>query len=353
MPGKPPVRIWVGTRKGAFVFSSKDRKKWEPAGHFFGGQEVHHVAQDPRDPKRYYAAVGNAWFGPHLHVSSDGGKKWEISEKGLEVKGIVGKFWQVNEKGMELKESPDAPLKRIWHIAPGADDEPGVVYLGADPGVLFRSGDNGANWEMVDGLCNHPTREKWNPGAGGMMVHSIQCLGKGRLIVGISAAGAFRSSDSGKTWEPFNGNVLVSFGPEKFPEVGQCVHKMKAHPQKSRSAFSAESLRHVSRRIQFQKMDGHFQGPAFPIRICSRRSGRGEANAFYNPDRLGGTAICSRRKTARGAHPRRREDLEISHERTAAVERLRPGIAGSHDFGRSRSGRDLFRHVVRHGFLQP
>jgi len=231
MASKTPVRIWVGTRKGAFLFSSKDRKKWESQGPFFSGQEVHHVAQDPRDPKRHYAAVGNAWFGPHLHASADNGKTWKISEKGLEVKGIVGKSWQVTENGMELKETPDASLKRIWHIKPGAADEPGVIYLGGDPGVLFRSGDHGANWDMVDGLCNHPTRAKWNPGAGGMMVHSIECLGNGRLIVGISAAGAFRSRDAGKTWQPFNGNVRQDFAPEKFPEVGQCVHKLKSHPR--------------------------------------------------------------------------------------------------------------------------
>jgi photosystem II stability/assembly factor-like uncharacterized protein len=231
MPGKVPVRIWVGTRKGAFVFSSKDRKKWDSHGPFFAGQEVHHVAQDPRDPKRHYAAVNNAWFGPHLHGSTDNGKTWQVSEKGLELKGVMGKSWEVSEKGMEMKENSEATLKRLWHIAPGADDEPGVVYVGADPGALFRSGDNGTNWEMVMGICNHPTRAKWTPGAGGMMVHSIQCLGKGRVIVGISAAGAFRSTDSGKTWAPFNGNVRTDFQPEKFPEVGQCVHKLKAHPR--------------------------------------------------------------------------------------------------------------------------
>ncbi len=141
MAGKAPVRIWVGTRKGAFVFTSKDRKKWEVGGPFFAGQEVHHVAQDPRDPKRHYAAVGNAWFGPHLHASADRGKTWQLSEKGLECKGILGKMWQVTEKGSEMKEVADAPLKRIWNITPGAADEPGVVYLGGDPGVLFRSGD--------------------------------------------------------------------------------------------------------------------------------------------------------------------------------------------------------------------
>lgn len=214
MARKSSLKIWVGTRKGAFVFSSKDRKKWNFEGPFLSGQEVHHVAQDPRDPKRLYAAAGTAWFGPHLHASEDGGKTWKLSEKGLEVKGI-----------------PEATLKRIWHIAPGAEDEPGVIYLGADPGVLFRSADYGANWEMVTGLSQHATRSKWMPGAGGMTVHSIQCLGQGRLIVGISAAGSFRTSDGGKTWEPFNGGVLADFLPEKYPEVGQCVHKLLAHPR--------------------------------------------------------------------------------------------------------------------------
>jgi len=215
MARESSVTIWVGTRKGAFSFSSRDRKKWDARGPFLTGEEVHHVAQDPRDPGRLYASGGNAWFGPHLYASTDRGKTWKLSENGLALKDFPGA----------------ATLKRIWHIAPGAADEPGVVYVGADPGILFRSPDNGANWELVTGLSLHPTREKWTPGAGGMMVHSIQCLGNGHLIVGISAAGAFRSSDWGKTWQAFNGNVRADFLPNKFPDVGQCVHKLKAHPR--------------------------------------------------------------------------------------------------------------------------
>jgi hypothetical protein len=213
MPRSATVNLWIGTRKGAFCFSSKNRKSWDVAGPFFSGEEVQHVAQDPRDPKRFYAAAGNSWFGPHLYASTNRGKTWKLSENGL-----------------ALKELPGAMLKRFWNITPGAPDEPGVIYMGADPGVLYRSPDHGANWELVPGLSLHPTREKWNPGAGGMMVHSIEPLGKGRLIVGISAAGAFRSSDSGKTWEPFNANVRADFQPDKFPVVGQCVHSLKAHP---------------------------------------------------------------------------------------------------------------------------
>jgi hypothetical protein len=215
MASNHSLQIWVGTRKGAFAFRTRDRKKWDIEGPYFPGEEVNHVAQDPRDPRRMYAAAGTTWFGPHLQASTDGGKTWKLSENGLTVASL-----------------PGATLKRLWHIAPGAADEPGVVYAGADPGVLFRSSDYGENWQMVEGLSQHPSRSKWTEGGGGMMVHSIQCLGKGRVIVGLSVAGAFRSTDSGKTWEPFNGGVLADFAPNKFPEVGQCVHKLLAHPRK-------------------------------------------------------------------------------------------------------------------------
>jgi hypothetical protein len=213
MPKNDAVAVWVGTRKGAFVFRSRNRKTWTTEGPFFKGWDVHHVARDPREPNRLYAAVNSAWFGPHIHASTDGGRKWAVSEAGLEVKCL-----------------PETSLKRVWHIEPGAADEPGAVYAGGEPGVLFRSRDWGTTWSEVPSLTNHATRAKWNPGAGGMCLHSIQCLGGGRLIIAISAAGAFRSSDSGATWTPYNQGVRTDFQPEKFPEVGQCVHKLLAHP---------------------------------------------------------------------------------------------------------------------------
>ena len=208
-----PVELWVGTRKGAFVFRSSDRRRWAAEGPFFPGSEINCVVQDPRDPKRVYAAVNSAWFGPHLHVSTNGGKSWKLSEKGLELKSVEGES-----------------LKRIWKIQPGHADEPKVVYLGGDPGALFRSEDYGKSWSEVAGLNQHPTRDRWNPGAGGMCLHSIESLGGGRLIVAISAAGAFRSTDGGANWEPYNQGVRTDFQPEKFPEVGQCVHKLRSHP---------------------------------------------------------------------------------------------------------------------------
>jgi photosystem II stability/assembly factor-like uncharacterized protein len=212
------IAVWLGTRKGAFVARSPvagagARRSWKIEGPFFRGNEVNHVVQDPRAPQRYYAAVNSAWFGPHIHASTDGGKSWHLADRGL-----------------ALRDVPDQTLKRIWHIRPGHADEPGVVYAGADPGALFRSADWGESWEMVESLTLHPTRPKWMPGAGGMCLHSIQCLGSGRVVVAISAAGAFRTADSGATWEPYNQGVRADFLPDKFPEVGQCVHKLLAHP---------------------------------------------------------------------------------------------------------------------------
>ena len=210
-----PVSVWVGTRKGAFVFRSTNRRSWDVDGPHFRGWEVNHVAQDPRDPKRIYAAVNSAWFGPHIHLSVNGGKTWKPSDEGFALKSL-----------------PDAKLARAWHIEPGHADQPGVVYAGADPGVLFRSDDWGKGWQEVTSLNTHATRSQWNAGGGGMMVHSIQCVAKGSVIVGISAAGAFRSNDDGATWTPFNQNVRADFAPNKFPEVGQCVHHLLAHPRK-------------------------------------------------------------------------------------------------------------------------
>jgi BNR/Asp-box repeat len=220
MPKTDTVSVWAGTRKGAFVFRSSNRKTWRIEGPFFRGWEVNHVAQDPREPARYYAAINSAWFGAHIHASTDGGKTWTLSEAGLEVKCL-----------------PETSLKRVWHVEPGAADEPGAVYAGGDPGVLFKSEDWGQNWSEVASLTAHPTRDKWTPGAGGMCLHSIQCLGGGRMIAAISAAGAFRTVDGGATWEPFNAGVRADFQPVKFPEVGQCVHKLLAHPSNPEALY--------------------------------------------------------------------------------------------------------------------
>jgi hypothetical protein len=212
---RPKVTIWVGTRKGAFAFRSRDRKRWDIEGPVFPGSEVNHIVQDPRNPKITYAGLYTIWFGPHLQVTRNGGKTWKLSEAGLEMKCV-----------------PDTSLKRIWYIQPGRDDQPGVVWLGGEPGALFRSGDWGRTWQEVVSLTAHPTRPLWTPAMGSISLHCIQCPAKNRIIAAISVAGAFRSDDGGASWAPFNGNVRADFQPQpvKFPKVGQCVHKLLAHP---------------------------------------------------------------------------------------------------------------------------
>jgi hypothetical protein len=217
---KAALAVWAGTRKGAFVFRSRNRKTWAVEGPFFRGSEVYHVSQDPREPHRLYAAVNSAWFGAHIHASTDTGKSWKLSEAGLEIKCL-----------------PDTSLKRVWRVEPGAADAPAVVYAGGDPGVLFRSADWGKTWAEVPSLTAHSTRDRWQPGAGGMCLHSIQCLGGGRMVVALSAAGAFRTGDGGATWTPFNQGVRADFMPNKFPEVGQCVHHLVAHPHNPEALY--------------------------------------------------------------------------------------------------------------------
>ena len=144
---------------------------------------------------------------------------------------MAARRWKPSDEGFAIQSLPGTKLARTWHIEPGHADRPGVVYAGADPGVLFRSEDWGKSWQEVTSLNTHATRSQWTPGGGGMMVHSIQCPSKDSVIVGVSAAGAFRSTDDGASWTAFNQNVRTDFLPKKFPEVGQCVHHLLAHPR--------------------------------------------------------------------------------------------------------------------------
>ncbi len=208
--------LYVGTRKGGFIFSSNlNRKRWKLEGPFFAGQEVHHLVRDPRDG-RLWAAVNNAWFGSDLQVSANGGKKWQKASNGL-----------------GFAPERNLTLKRIWRIAADRESRPQTLWCGVDPGALFRTDDGGKNWQEVPGLNQHATRDLWNPGAGGLMVHRIvpDAEKAERIYVGISAAGTFRSDDDGQTWKACNQGVRADFMPNKFPEVGQCVHALVAGGQ--------------------------------------------------------------------------------------------------------------------------
>ncbi|MGA9364255.1 MAG: exo-alpha-sialidase [Bacteroidota bacterium] len=220
---KNRVYLLVGTHKGAFVFvSDLDRKNWEMNGPFLKGADVNQVVLDTRNEPTIYACVNSSWWGPNFRTSRD-----------------FGQTWVETESGIRFPEGSGNEVKRVWCVTPGLFSEPKALYVGVDPAALFRSEDGGQTWNSVDGLTNHPTRAKWTPGAGGMMVHSI-CLDPQdpkRLIVGISAAGVFYSEDRGTSWEPRNKGVRADFLPETYPEVGQCVHHLENHPSKPAVLF--------------------------------------------------------------------------------------------------------------------
>ena len=206
--------ILAGTRKGLFILRDDgDRRSWSVEEPTLEGWEIYHAVQDPRDGS-LYAAANNPVYGASVHRSTDNGKTWTRSE------------------GLGLPENGELKLEKTWHVEPGRDSEPGRVWLGAAPGVLFSSDDSGESWEVNEGVLNHPTRDKWNPGAGGMCTHSIQLdpVDSNRMYIGISAAGVFRSEDGGETWTPANKGTAADFNPDDpYPEFGQCVHKLLLH----------------------------------------------------------------------------------------------------------------------------
>ena len=206
------VLILVGTRKGLFLLRG-DNGGFDLDGPHLAGWEVFHAIADPRSGA-LYAAANNWVYGGTVHRSDDEGRTWRRSE------------------GLGLPEESGLKLEKTWHVEPAHESEPDTLWLGGAPGVLFRTDDGGETWEPNRALLEHPTRERWEPGAGGMCCHSIQVdrTNPRRMVTGISAAGVFRSDDGGETWEPANKGTAADFLPDPYPDLGQCVHKVLLHP---------------------------------------------------------------------------------------------------------------------------
>ena len=245
------VRVLVGTRKGAFILTSDGkREKWEVNGPHFAGWEIYHMKGSPAEPDRIYASQTSGWFGQVIQRSDDGGKTWvapgsspdELKGPGGMPKGESNKFvYDVSaETGKPLTthmwyDGTQHPweFKRVWHIEPDLKD-PSTVYAGVEDAALFRSTDGGKNWKELAGLRGHGTGPKWQPGAGGMGLHTIVLdpSNPKRMFIAISAAGAFRTDDGGTTWKAINKGLKAEYNPEPNPEVGFCVHHMVMHPDK-------------------------------------------------------------------------------------------------------------------------
>jgi len=227
------VRVLVGTRKGAFVMESDEkRQKWDISELQFGGMEVYHMKGSPADPDRLYAAPSTSWFGQVLQRSDDGGKTWAP---------VGNKFSYAGPTGTHLwYDGTPHPWEfaRVWHLEPSPGD-PDTVYAGVEDAALFRSTDAGATWTELPGLRTHKTANSWQPGAGGMCLHTIiiDPSNHDRIFAAISAAGAFRSEDAGQTWTPINNGLHSEGLPDPDGEVGHCVHRIALHPSNPKVLF--------------------------------------------------------------------------------------------------------------------
>jgi photosystem II stability/assembly factor-like uncharacterized protein len=219
------VLLLVGTMKGAFLASSdKNRRSWEVGGPYFPGSAVYALAYDAR------AGRHRIWAGPHsmhwgglLRSSDDFGRSWTNPE----------------EANVKFPETTGTALKQIWQIVPGRESERDTLYCGVEPAALFASRDAGETWGLVEGLWNHPQRAKWEPGGGGLCLHTILLdpVQPDRIRIAVSTGGMYVTEDGGDTWRPSNKGVRADFLPDKYPEFGQCVHKVAQAKQRPERMF--------------------------------------------------------------------------------------------------------------------
>jgi photosystem II stability/assembly factor-like uncharacterized protein len=227
------VRVLVGTRKGAFVLTADDRREqWHVDGPHFAGWEIYHLKGSPADPNRLYASQSSGWFGQVIQRSNDGGKTWEPVGNKFVYDGVAGTH--------QWYDGTPHPWEftRVWHLEPSLTD-PDTVYAGVEDAALFRSIDAGQNWEELSGLRRHNSGSAWQPGAGGLCLHTILLdpSDPNRIWVAISAAGAFRSDDGGRTWRPINRGLRSEGIPDPTAEVGHCVHRIAMHRSRPRVLF--------------------------------------------------------------------------------------------------------------------
>jgi photosystem II stability/assembly factor-like uncharacterized protein len=227
------VRVLVGTHKGAFILTSDGkRKRWDVNGPHFAGWELFHLKGSPVDPDRLYASQTSGWFGQQIQRSKDGGKTWEPVGNKFTYDGVPGTH--------QWYDGTPHPweFKRVWHLEPSLTD-PQTVYAGVEDAALFRSTDGGQTWQELPELRGVKGK-LWQPGAGGMGLHTILLdpSHPERIFIAISAAGVFRSDDVGKMWRPMNHGLKSPYElPDPDAEVGHCVHRVAMHPSRPNVLF--------------------------------------------------------------------------------------------------------------------
>lgn len=211
--------LLVGTTKGLFLFrAGEGRDHWERVGGpHIPGKEIYSTALDQRGATpRILAGATSAHWGPAVSWSDDLGASWH----------------EPDDQNIAFPEGLDAAVARVWQLQPGSASQPGLVWAGVEPAALFRSDDGGETYELVQGLWDHPHRPNWQPGGGGLCLHTVvpHPSDPERMHIAISAAGVYRTQDGGATWEARNQGIAAGFLPDPSVEFGQCVHKVVRDP---------------------------------------------------------------------------------------------------------------------------
>jgi hypothetical protein len=218
------VVVLVGTTKGLFALAADPaRQDWQLSGPWFRGEEIYAAALDCRNGRtRLLVGATSSHWGPSVYRSDDLGATWVEPEP----------------QTLAFPEDTGAAVAHVWQLQPAGDAQPDVVYAGVEPAALFRSDDGGASFRLDEGLWNHPHRVQWQPGGGGLCLHTIvpDPAGGPRLGIAVSAAGFYRTLD-GETWEAANKGIVPRFLPPPAPEFGQCVHKVDRHPTEPDTLF--------------------------------------------------------------------------------------------------------------------
>ena len=291
------VRVLVGTRKGAFVLTSDGkRQRWDISGPHFGGWEIYHLKGSPADPNRLYASQSSGWFGQVIQRSNDGGRTWEAPGGGMTTSPEGFPRGESNKFVYDTSPETGKPLtthqwydgtqhpwefKRVWHLEPSLND-PDTVYAGVEDAALFRSTDGGKTWQELAGLRG-VKGHLWQPGAGGMCLHTIVLdpSHPERIFIAISAAGVFRTDDAGKTWRPMNRGLKSPYElPDPTAEVGHCVHRIAMHPSRPGVLFMQKHwdvMRSDDAGESWQEVSGNLPTDfGFPIEVHAH-----EPNTIY------------------------------------------------------------------------